>query len=42
MTEPEKGETVKLRAKILGGYGILLLLMIVVWGWAVASWPPRT
>jgi NtrC-family two-component system sensor histidine kinase KinB len=27
----------KLRTKILGGYGILLVLMIVVWSWAVAS-----
>lgn len=27
----------KLRTKILGGYGILLVLMIVVWGWAVVS-----
>ena len=26
-----------LRTKILGGYGILLLLMIVVWGWAVVN-----
>jgi NtrC-family two-component system sensor histidine kinase KinB len=28
---------VKLRAKILNGYGILLLLMILVWSWAVVS-----
>ncbi|AMV70941.1 KinB sensor domain-containing domain [Desulfuromonas carbonis] len=27
----------KLRTKILGGYAILLILMIVVWSWAVAS-----
>ena len=27
----------KLRTKILGGYGILLILMVLVWGWAVAS-----
>jgi len=27
----------KLRAKILGGYGILLVLMIVVWGGAVVN-----